>query len=86
MTKTQIKVVITTKAAFAATADDSVVAGQGSAAYTALQAHRDVYIVGATRTFIPYDAIDHAVVTITQATVDDPADETCPVETAEEGE
>ena len=80
MTKTQIKVVITTQAAFTATADDSVVAGQGSAAYTAIQAHRDVYIDGETRTYIPFDAIDHAVVTITQATVDDPEDPTCQTE------
>lgn len=86
MTQTQIQVVITTQAGFSATASDATVAGQGSAAYGALQAHRDIYIAGETITFIPYDAIDHAVITITQATVDDPEDATCPAEESDGGE
>lgn len=86
MTKTQIQVVITTAAGFTATASDATVAGQGSAAYTALQGHRDIYIAGETITFIPYEAIDHAVITITQATVEDPEDPTCPTTEEEPGD
>lgn len=80
MTKQQVKVEITTAANFTVTADDAVVAGQGTAAYSALEAGRDQHIVnGANITFIPYHAVDHAIITLTQATVADPDDPTCVV-------
>lgn len=86
MTQTQIQVVITTAASYEATADDAVLLGQGAAAYTSIKAGRDIYIDGGdgTITFIPYQAIDHAVITIAQATVDDPEDATCPAPADEE--
>lgn len=78
MTKQQVKVVITTQAGFSATADDAVSAGQGTAAYGALENHRDVVIAAETeKTFVPYHAVDHAVITFTRSTVDDPEDPTC---------
>lgn len=88
MTQTQIQVVITTAAGFEGTADDATLLGQGAAAYTSIKAGRDVYIDGGdgTITFIPYDAIDHAVITITQATVEDPEDPTCPTTEEEPGD
>lgn len=80
MTKQQVKVEITTSANFAITADDAVVSGQGTAAYSALEAHRDQHIVsGSNITFIPFHAIDHAVITLTQVTEADPVDPTCVV-------
>ena len=78
MTKTQVSVVITTQGNYSVTADDATVAGQGTAAYTALENHRDVVVKGEEDIkVIPFDAIDHAVVTLTSATVDDPTDEMC---------
>lgn len=79
MDKQLVKVVITTAASFSVTADDSVKDGQGVAAYSALQAHRDVYVDDGTNiTFIPFQAVDHAVITKTMTTVADPQDDTCP--------
>lgn len=78
MTKQQIKVVITTQGNFSVTADDAVRSGQGTAAYGALENRRDVVVDNGTeRTFVPYGAIDHAVVTLTMTTVADPVDPTC---------
>lgn len=78
MTKQQVKVVISTGAGFSVTADDAVLAGQGTAAYGALENGRDVVVANATeKTYVPYHAIDHAVVTLTLSTVDDPEDPTC---------
>lgn len=78
MTKQQVKVVVTTAASFSVTADDSVLAGQGTAAYGAIENHRDVIVSNGTeKTFIPYHAIDHAVVTFTLSQVEDPEDPTC---------
>lgn len=80
MTQTQIEVVITTAGAYEATLSDDTVAGQGAAAYTSIKAGRDIYADGGDGSilFIPFKAIDHAVITITQATVEDPEDPTCP--------
>lgn len=81
MTKTQVSVVITTQGNYSVTADDATVAGQGTAAYTALENHRDVIVKGEEDIkVIPFAAIDHAVVTLTSSTVDDPTDEMCPAE------
>lgn len=78
MTKHQIKVVITTAQGFEATADDATVWGQGAGAYGAIQTGKDVIIASAAGvTFIPYKAIDHAVVTKTDVTADDPVDSNC---------
>lgn len=78
MFKQQVKVEITTSANFTATADDAVRSGQGTAAYGAIENHRDVIIdAGTTKTIIPYGAIDHAVVTLTMSEVADPEDPTC---------
>lgn len=78
MTKQQVKVDVTTAAGFTATADDAVLAGQGTAAYGALEAGRDVIVATATeKTYVPYAAIDHAVVTFTLSQVTDPDDPAC---------
>lgn len=78
MTKQQVKVEITTAAGFTVTADDAAAGGQGTAAYSALEAGRDQHIVdGSNITYVPYGAVDHAIITLTQATVPDPTDPTC---------
>lgn len=78
MTKQQVKVVIETGTSFSVTADDAVLAGQGTAAYGALENGRDIVVATATeKTYVPYHAVDHAVVTFTTSTVDDPEDPTC---------
>lgn len=78
MTKQNVKVVITTEAGFEVTADDAAKAGQGTAAYGALDNGRDIRVDNGTEiTFVPYGAVDHAVVTLTQTTVDAPADANC---------
>lgn len=78
MQKQQVKVVVTTQAGFSVTADDSVNNGQGNAAYQALQHNRDVYVDdGTNHTYVPFGAVDHAVITLTMATVPDPTDDTC---------
>lgn len=78
MTKQQVKVVVTTGAGFSVTADDAVLAGQGTAAYGALEGGRAIVVADATeKTYVPYHAIDHAVVTFTLSQVTDPDDPTC---------
>lgn len=80
MIKQQIRVKVTTKFGFSITADDAVVSGQGTAAYSALTACRDLYIAdGTDRTIVPYHAIDYAEITPTQVTVTDPDDSACVV-------
>lgn len=80
MTKQQVKVEITTMADFKVTADDAATSGQGTAAYSAIEAGRDQHIVDGTAiTFVPHTAIDHAVITLTQTDVPDPVDPTCVV-------
>lgn len=76
--KNQIKVVVTTQGAYTATFDDSANAGVGASAYAALQAHQDIVgVVGDDTIFIPFEAVDHAVVTISRTQVEKPADEMC---------
>lgn len=78
MTKQQVKVEITTVAGFNVTADDATVSGQGTAAYSAIEAHRDAHVSNGTNiTFVPFGQIDHAIITITQNTIPDPVDPTC---------
>lgn len=77
----QIKVVITTGAGYEATADDAVVAGVGSSTWATLVNQGDVQIPnGGEIIFIPFHAVDHAVVTITRTEVEDPEDPTCVTE------
>lgn len=72
------KVEITTGAGFTATADDAVTPGQGGSAWTALQGRMDVIIQGESETtFIPFHAVDHAIVTLTREEVDAPDDAAC---------
>lgn len=81
MTKQNVKVVVTTYAGFSVTADDAVKNGQGTAAYGAIQTGTDITVNDGTNiTYVPYKAVDHAVITLTQSTVDDPKDDTCPEE------
>lgn len=78
MTKQNVKVEVTTIAGFNVTADDAVLAGQGTAAYGAIDNHRDVKVSdGGKITFVPYAAIDHAIVTFDRKDVEDPEDPTC---------
>lgn len=72
------KVEITTGANYTTTADDAVIAGVGSVAWADLQAQKDLMIQTATGyEFIPFHAVDHAVVTFTRTQVPDPVDPTC---------
>lgn len=81
---TKTKVVITTIGGFSATADDAVSAGQGTGAYNALEMKRDVKILAENEiTFIPYHAVDHAIITITRSEEEDPVDDTCVESNAE---
>lgn len=78
-----VKVDITTKSGFTATADDAVKKGQGTSAYGVIQSinteMRNVVISdGTNETIIPFHAIDHAVVTKTRSQVADPTDDICP--------
>lgn len=78
MTKQLVKVDVTTIGGFTKTADDSVLAGQGTAAYGALENGRDIIVADATeKTIIPFSAVDHAVVTLTLTQAQDPVDPTC---------
>ena len=75
------KVVITTAGNFTYTADDAVKKGQGTNVAIALEQARDVESAnadGTEITFIPFEAIDHAVITKTMTTVEDPKDDMCP--------
>jgi len=81
MTQQQNKVTITTYQGFSVVADDAVQFGVGSGAYGAIQAARDVTIAsadGLTITYIPYKAIDHAIIEKSNVTVADPVDANCP--------
>lgn len=78
-----VKVEVTTKTGFTATADDAVAKGQGTAAYGVIQSinteMRNVVISnGTNETIIPFHAIDHAIVTKTRSQVQDPKDAICP--------
>ena len=78
MTKQNVKVVVTTYQGFSVTADDAVNNGQGTAAYGAIETGTDITVRdGSDITFIPYKAVDHAVITLTMSTVPDPTDDTC---------
>ena len=78
MTKQLVKVDVTTIGGFTKTADDAVLAGQGTAAYGAIENGRNVIVADATeKTIIPFRAIDHAVVTLTLTQEQDPVDPTC---------
>lgn len=78
MQKQNVKVVVSTAAGFSVTADDATSAGQGTAAYGAIQTKTDITVNDGTNiTYVPYKAVDHAVVTLTLSTVADPADDTC---------
>lgn len=80
--KNNVKVVITTGANFELTADDAVKAGQGTAAYAELQRQGDVWVDDGTKiTFVPFHAIDHAVITLARTQVTDPVDDNCPAPT-----
>lgn len=78
MTKTQYSVDITTKGGYNVVADDAVVEGAGSAANIQIEQMQDIKFATATGfTVIPYHALDHAIVTVSIATVVDPVDPTC---------
>lgn len=82
MQKQQVKAVITTFGNYTVTADDATLAGQGTAAYGAIETMTDVVVKdGTTIKYIPYKAIDHAEITFTLETVADPTDDTCPAPT-----
>ena len=79
--KNTFRAEITTGGDYTATADDSVKAGVGAAAVAALEGHQDIKILTETGyIYIPYAAVDHAVVTLTRATAEAPEDETCVTE------
>lgn len=76
--KNSYSVEITTGGSYTATANDATVEGQGAAAVAAIEGHQDVKILTSTGfIYIPYGAIDHAIVTLTRATAEAPEDETC---------
>ena len=79
--KGQYKVDITTFGGFTATADDAVIDGQGGSVYSSIVNGRDVMIRNNGQlTFIPFHAVDHAIITHTTEEVDAPVDDTCVVE------
>lgn len=79
MQKQNVRVVVTTAANYSVTADDAVLNGQGTAAYGAIQEKTDITVrEGGEIKYIPYQAIDHAEITLTLETVADPTDDTCP--------
>lgn len=64
-------VAITTVGGTTVTATDTATAKNGYTAYQQLQHHETVVIVGEeSDTYVPFDAIDHAVVTKTSATAE----------------
>lgn len=82
VTKVSIQAVVTTAGGFTYTADDAQNPGAGTGVLGAVVAKRDIdSLIGTTRTYIPYDAIDHVVITKTTSQADAPEDETCVVET-----
>lgn len=69
---------ITTGGGYTATADDAVTDGVGSSARSLLAAGADITIATATgEIFIPFHAVDHAVITLTRTDDPDPVDPTC---------
>lgn len=79
MTVQNVKVEAKTIGGSTITADDSVKPGQGTAAYTALQNHRDVVVASDTEIKIaPFHAIDFATITMSAMTLPDPPDDVCP--------
>lgn len=82
MQKQQVKAVITTVGNYVVTADDATLPMQGTGAYGAIQTKTDVTVRdGDLIKYVPYAAIDHAEITITLETADDPTDDTCPAPT-----
>ena len=73
-----IKVEITTGGGYSTTADDATIAGVGAVAWADLQSQKDLIIQTATGwEFVPFHAVDHAIVTMTRSEVEDPDDPTC---------
>lgn len=76
--KNEYSVVITTAAGYSVTADDSTAPGVGAGAWADLQSGSDIRIATATGSvFVPFHAVDHAVVTLNRVTVTPPTDPTC---------
>ena len=86
--KVQYKVDITTMCGETVTADDAVVAGQGIAAYGAVNNQKMVVIREEGKiTIVPFHAICKVEFTITSTDEEKPEDTTCvPVEDGEEQE
>ena len=85
--KMQQKVDIITLCGETVTADDAVVAGQGTAARGAVVNHRDVIITEEGKiTFVPFHAICKVEVTITSEEVEKPEDTVCTPVEEESGE
>lgn len=81
ITKVSIQAVVTTAGGFTYTANDATNPGAGTGVLGAVMAKRDIdSLVGSTRTFIPFAAIDHVVFTKTSSQEDDPEDATCVVD------
>lgn len=80
--KNSYKVVIKTLGGTEVTANDATVAGVGSSAMAALMNGQDVYVLDGNGggTFIPFHAVESAVVTLTRSEAEAPADETCVTE------
>lgn len=79
-----IKVEITTFGGYSTTADDATISGVGAVAWADLQSQKDLTIQTATGwDFIPFHAVDHAIVTMTRSEGEDPEDPTCVVATPE---
>lgn len=82
VTKVSIQAVVSTSGGFTYTANDATAPGAGAGVLGAVLAHRDVdSVISGTRTIIPFESIDHVVVTKTISQVDAPEDETCVIET-----
>lgn len=76
--KNSYKVDITTASGYTVSADDDSVAGVGASAYTMIKSGQDVSIAtGTGEVFVPFNAIDHVVVTLTRTSYTRPADPTC---------
>lgn len=78
MFKNQYTVAVTTQGGYTATFSDSANDGVGASVNAALHAHQDIQgESGDDNVFIPFEAVDHAVITFTRTEVDKPADTTC---------
>lgn len=80
MTVQNVKAVVQTIGGNTITADDAVVKGAGTAVYTAIENFRQVKFDDGNGTIqiAPFHAIDFATITVSTATVADPADAVCP--------